>query len=133
MDNRFFSHELPNGLRIVVERMEDVNSVAAGFLCRTGARDETPELAGVSHFLEHMCFKGTNTRNAAQINLDFDRIGGHPNAFTSHDRTFYHGVTRAADIDKQIEILADMMRSTLPVDEFHMEKKRRSRRDRHEQ
>ena len=54
--------------------------------------------------------------------MDFDRIGGHPNAFTSHDRTFYHGVTRAADIDKQIEILADMMRSTLPVDEFHMEK-----------
>ena len=122
MDKRFFSYELPNGLRIVVERMEDVNSVAAGFLCRTGARDETPELAGVSHFLEHMCFKGTEKRNAAQINLDFDRIGGHPNAFTSHDRTFYHGVTRAADIDKQIEILADMMRSTLPIDEFHMEK-----------
>ncbi len=122
MDDRFTTHELSNGLRIVVERMPDVRSVAAGFLCRTGARDETPDLAGVSHFLEHMCFKGTARRTAAEINIDFDRIGGQPNAFTSHDRTFYHSVTRAADIDAQIDILADMMRSTLPPDEFDMEK-----------
>jgi len=119
----FYSHQLPNGLRIVVEPMADVRSVAAGFLCRTGSRDESPEVAGVSHFLEHMCFKGTARRSAAQINIDFDRIGGQPNAFTSHDRTFYYSVTRAADLDQQLDILADMMRSVLPPDEFELEKK----------
>ncbi|HRX85221.1 MAG TPA: pitrilysin family protein [Phycisphaerae bacterium] len=123
MSARFFNHELANGLRIVVERMDDVRSSAAGFLCRTGSRDETPDVAGVSHFLEHMCFKGTAHRSATDINIDFDRIGGQPNAFTSHDRTFYYSVTRAADLDKQIDILADMMRSVLPPDEFAMEKK----------
>jgi predicted Zn-dependent peptidase len=121
-NGRFFAHELPNGLGIAIERMKGVRSAAAGFLCRTGARDETPEVAGVSHFLEHMCFKGTEKRTAAEINIDFDRIGGQPNAFTSHDRTFYHGVSRVADIETQIEIIADMMRSTLPPDEFDMEK-----------
>ena len=123
MKERFFTHELPNGLRIVIECMEGVRSVATGFLSRTGARDEAPAIAGISHFLEHMCFKGTQKRSAADINLDFDRIGGHPNAFTSHDRTFYYGVTRTADLETQIEILADMMRSILPADEFDMERK----------
>ena len=122
MADPFISDQLPNGLRIVIERMPGVKSVATGFLCRTGARDEPPELAGVSHFLEHMCFKGTAKRTAAQINLDFDRIGGQPNAFTSQDRTFYHSVSRTADLDTQIEILADMMRSALPPGEFDMEK-----------
>jgi predicted Zn-dependent peptidase len=122
MNDPFFTHELPNGLRIVAERMPDVRSVAAGFLCRTGARDEAPEFAGVSHFLEHMCFKGTQRRSAFDISIDFDRIGGQPNAFTSHDRTFYYSVTRAADLDEQIDILADMMRSALPPDEFDLEK-----------
>ncbi len=122
MNDRFISHRLPNQMRIAIERMEDVKSAAAGFLCRTGARDESRKVAGVSHFLEHMCFKGTEKRSASDINLEFDRIGGQPNAFTSHDRTFYHGLTRAEDVEKQIEILADMMSSTLPTDEFDMEK-----------
>jgi predicted Zn-dependent peptidase len=122
MGSKFFQTQLPNGLGVVVEVMPGVRSVAAGFLSRTGARDETPDVAGVSHFLEHMCFKGTPKRNAAQINIDLDNIGGQPNAFTSHDRTFYHGVTRGEHIDTQIEILADMMRSTLPPEEFDMEK-----------
>ncbi len=121
-ENRFVSHVLPNGLRIVIERMEGVKSSAAGFLCRTGARDESPELAGVSHFLEHMCFKGTASRTAAEINLDFDRIGGQPNAFTSQDRTFYHGAARTADFERLLEILADLIGSVLPPDEFDMEK-----------
>ena len=122
-DDRFFIGSLENGLRVVVERMRGVRAVAAGFLCRTGARDEQRDLAGVSHFLEHMCFKGTPRRSAAQINIDFDRIGGQPNAFTSHERTFYHAVARADDFQRQVEILADMMESTLPADEFDMEKK----------
>jgi predicted Zn-dependent peptidase len=122
MADQFRISKLSNGLNIAIERMEGVKSVAAGFLVQTGARDETPDLAGVSHFLEHMCFKGTPNRSAAEINIDFDRIGGNPNAFTSHDRTFYHGLARSADFPKQLEILADMMNSTLPPDEFDMEK-----------
>ncbi|HNO77151.1 MAG TPA: pitrilysin family protein [Phycisphaerae bacterium] len=122
MPDKFIISKLSNGLNIAIEHMEGVKSVGAGFLVQTGARDETPDLAGVSHFLEHMCFKGTPNRSAAEINIDFDRIGGNPNAFTSHDRTFYHGLARTEDFPTQLEILADMMNSSLPPDEFDMEK-----------
>lgn len=115
-------HTLANGLRVVIEVMPGVRSAAAGFLVRTGARDETPELAGVSHFLEHMMFKGTSKRGWREINIDFDRMGSTYNAFTAEDRTFYYGWVRSADIGKQIELLADMMRSVLPEDEFKTEK-----------
>jgi hypothetical protein len=64
---------------------------------RTGARDDTPQLAGVSHFLEHMCFKGTEKRTSIQINVEFDEMGAQYNAFTSRDRTFYYGWVRAED------------------------------------
>ena len=115
-------HTLANGLRVVIERMPGVRSAAAGFLVQTGARDEIPELAGVSHFLEHMMFKGTAKRTWREINIDFDRMGSTYNAFTSEDRTVYYGWVRKADIGKQIELLADMMRSSLPPDEFTTEK-----------
>ncbi|MCP4249113.1 MAG: insulinase family protein [bacterium] len=121
--NTFHLHHLPNGLRVAIERMPQVRSAAAGFLARTGARDETPELAGVSHFLEHMCFKGTPRRNWEQINTAFDQMAVDYNAYTSEERTFYYGWVRTADIGNQIELLADMMRSLIPADEFDMEKK----------
>ncbi|MCP4591441.1 MAG: insulinase family protein [bacterium] len=123
MANPFTMTELDNGLRVVIEHMPGVKTTAAGFLARTGARDEEPALAGVSHFLEHMCFKGTAKRGGHQINVDFDNLGAHPNAFTSQERTFFYSVVRSADMDAQIELLADMMRSTLPPEEFEMEKK----------
>ena len=69
MNQPFVDHTLPNGLRIVMEVMPDVKSAAAGFYARAGGRDETPELAGVSHFLEHMCFKGSAKRNWRQITV----------------------------------------------------------------
>jgi len=116
-------HTLDNGLRIVIEVMPDVPSAAAGFLVRTGARDETAELAGVSHFLEHMMFKGTANRTWRQINIEFDALGSMYNAFTSHDRTFYFGWVRKGDVAKQMALLADMMRSALPPSEFDVEKK----------
>jgi len=72
-------------LRIVIEVMPDVRSAACGFLVRTGSRDEEPDLAGVSHFLEHMCFKGTAKRTWREINIDFDEMGSHYNAFTAKD------------------------------------------------
>lgn len=118
----FITAQLDNGLRVVIEQMPDVKTTAAGFLARTGGRDEERAQAGVSHFLEHMCFKGTSRRSSQQISVDFDALGGHPNAFTSQDRTFFYGVARSADLDAQVELLADMMRSTLPPQEFDMEK-----------
>jgi len=123
MAEPFTCCQLDNGLRIVVERMPHTKSAATGFLVRTGARDERRDQAGVSHFLEHMCFKGTRKRTWRQITIDFDEMGSTYNAFTSKDRTFYYGWVRQADITRQIELLADLLRPTLPPDEFEMEKK----------
>jgi predicted Zn-dependent peptidase len=123
IDNPFVEHTLPNGLRIVIEPMPHVQSVASGFLVQTGSRDETPELAGVSHFVEHMCFKGTHHRTWRDITRDFDNLGSTYNAYTSKERTFYYGWVRADDAEKQLELLADMMQSVFPPDEFAMEKK----------
>lgn len=106
-----------------MEVMPDVNSAAAGFLARTGGRDEPAHLAGVSHFLEHMCFKGTARRTWRDITVHFDEMGSTYNAYTMKDRTFYYGWVPSESIDRQIELLADMMRSTIPAEEFDMEKK----------
>ncbi|MFQ5591958.1 MAG: insulinase family protein, partial [Phycisphaerae bacterium] len=72
MKSPYTLHTLDNGLRVVVELMPDVRSAAVGFLVRTGARDEAPEVAGVSHFLEHMMFKGTAKRTWRDITVAFD-------------------------------------------------------------
>jgi len=71
----FHHHTLPNGLNIIGEISPSARSVALGFFVRTGSRDENPEVSGVSHFLEHMVFKGTPRRTAFEVNIDFDRIG----------------------------------------------------------
>jgi predicted Zn-dependent peptidase len=113
---------LDNGLRIVVEEMPDVSSAAIGFLVDTGARDEVPAQAGVSHFLEHMMFKGTPKRHWSEITIDFDAMGSTYNAYTSVDRTVFYGWVRKGDLDRQLELLADMLESNLPVDEFEKEK-----------
>src|SRR5258707_15553350 len=81
----FHKHTLPNGLTIIGETSPAAKSAAVGFFVRTGSRDETPEVAGVSHFLEHMVFKGTPRRSAADVNREFDRIGADYNAFTSDE------------------------------------------------
>ena len=122
MSGEFVSHTLDNGLRIVIEVMAGVRSAACGFLARTGSRDEDRALAGASHFLEHMCFKGTHNRTCAQINIAFDEMGAFYNAFTSKERTFYFGWVRHGDLYRQMELLADMMRSAIPPAEFDTEK-----------
>lgn len=118
----YTQHTLENGLRIVVEQMPGVKSAAAGFMVETGARNEVRRLAGVSHFLEHMMFKGTSKRTWRDITVAFDEMGSSYNAYTSEDRTVYYGWVREADLEPQIELLADMLRSTLPVEEFEMER-----------
>jgi predicted Zn-dependent peptidase len=122
VSNAYTLHTLDNGLQVVIERMPDVRSAAAGFLVQTGARDDSRELAGVSHFLEHMMFKGTEKRTWREITIDFDRMGSTYNAYTSEDRTMYYGWVRKDDIGRQIELLADMLRSALPPEEFDTEK-----------
>jgi predicted Zn-dependent peptidase len=102
--------------------MPNVSSAAVGFLARTGSRHEEPHLHGVSHFLEHMCFKGTATRDWQAINIRFDDLGSIYNAFTSKDHTFYFGWVPAARTTDQIELLADMMRPALPAGEFETER-----------
>ena len=123
MKDPYTLHTLENGLHVVIERMPDVRSAAAGFMVRTGARDEVAAQAGVSHFLEHMMFKGTAKRHWREVTVDFDRMGSIYNAYTSEDRTMFYGWVRMSDIGKQMELLADMLRPTIPVDEFDTEKK----------
>src|SRR5205807_10349913 len=83
----FHMHVLPNGLRIIGETIPSARAVALGFWVRTGSRDETPEVSGVTHFLEHMIFKGSQRRGCLAVNRDLDRIGASPNAFTSEENT----------------------------------------------
>jgi predicted Zn-dependent peptidase len=123
MESTFVQHELPSGLRVVCEAMPGVRSAAAAFLARTGARHEAPEEHGVSHFLEHMCFKGTARRNWREVNVRFDELGSIYNAYTGKEHTVYYGWVPAARLAEQIELLADMMRPSLPPDDFQTERK----------
>ena len=82
---------MDNGLTIVGEHNAQAQSFAAGYFVKTGSRDETEEVAGVSHFLEHMMFKGTDKRSPADINREFDELGANYNAYTSDERTVYYG------------------------------------------
>lgn len=122
MASTFVHHQLPNGLRVVCEALPRVRSAACGFLVRTGSRHEFPHLRGVSHFLEHMCFKGTPTRSARDINVGFDDLGSIYNAFTAKDHTVYYGWVPAARLTEQLELLADMLRPSLPPDGFETER-----------
>jgi predicted Zn-dependent peptidase len=123
MDAPFSTHTLDNGLKLVFEEIPRIRSAALGFYVNTGSRDEPSELAGVSHFLEHMCFKGSPRRDWRQLATDVDDLGAMWNAYTWWEGTaYFHWVQsdRAAD---SVEILSDMMRATLPSDEFDTEKK----------
>src|SRR5438105_6433369 len=84
----FHTHQLSNGLQVVGQPMPDFESVAVSYYVRTGSRDEpNPSIAGVSHLLEHMGLKGTQTLDWQQITLEFTKIGAELNAFTSHEAT----------------------------------------------
>src|SRR5690242_18774777 len=113
---------LDNGLQVVAELNERAYSVAAGFFVKTGSRDEVPEVAGVSHFLEHMTFKGTARRDALAVNRDFDRVGAKHNAQTSEEDTFYHVTCLPEYLEPSFDVLSDILRPTLRDDDFETEK-----------
>lgn len=117
-------YQLDNGIRIILERIPSVRSVAIGIWVGTGSRYESPEINGISHFIEHMLFKGTKTRTAKEIAQTFDRIGGQVNAFTSKEYTCYYAKVLDQHLDVAIDVLADMyFNSKLDEEEIHKEKK----------
>src|SRR5699024_4352875 len=88
--NMVGKHTCKNGHRIVLESVSTVRSITIGIWVKIGSRNESEKLNGISHFLEHMFFKGTNTRSAQDIAEAFDSIGGQVNAFTSKEYTCYY-------------------------------------------
>lgn len=112
-----------NGLRIVSEPIPHVRSVAVGIWVDAGSRFELPEENGITHFIEHMLFKGTTTRTARQIAEEFDRIGGELNAFTSKENTCYYAKVLDHHAELAITILADMFFNST-FDAIELEKER---------
>lgn len=113
---------LKNGLTIIGEQNPQALSMAAGYFVRTGARDETAEVSGVSHFLEHMLFKGTERRTAEDVNREFDEMGADYNAFTGEEYTVYYGAVLPEQQGRLVDLLTDMMHPTLRDEDFDMEK-----------
>ena len=113
---------LPNGLTIQAEIVPGALTAATGFFFRTGARDEDSSLMGVSHFLEHMMFKGTESRTAEDVNRQFDDLGANHNAFTSAEQTAYYAHVPYDSIDTALEILSDILRPALRPEDFEEEK-----------
>jgi predicted Zn-dependent peptidase len=118
----FHTHRLPNGLQVIAETLPSARSASVGFFVRTGSRDETADVAGVSHFLEHMVFKGTPRRTALDVNLEFDRIGANYNAYTSEENTVYYAAVLPEYLPKAVDILADILRPSLREEDFATEK-----------
>lgn len=100
---------LPNGVRVVTEPMQGVRSAAVGVWVKNGSRHEPEELSGISHFIEHMVFKGTEKRSAQHIAIAMDAIGGQVNAFTTKECTCFYLKTLDTHLKTGVEILSDML------------------------
>jgi predicted Zn-dependent peptidase len=100
---------LPNGLRILTEAVPAMRSVAFGIWVEVGSRDETPQLSGVSHFLEHLLFKGTRRRSALDISAAIEAVGGETNAFTTKEYTCYYARVLDADLPLAIDVMCDLV------------------------
>lgn len=122
MPIEFKKHTLDNGLTVLAEVNDDAYTAAVGFFVKAGARDETPDVMGVSHFLEHMMFKGTDRRSAEDVNREFDEIGANYNAFTSHEQTVYYAHVLPEVLPHAVDLFTDMLRPALRTDDFDTEK-----------
>lgn len=121
--SKILEHRLSNGLKIIGEINSAAKSCAIGFFVKTGSRDETVKEAGVSHFLEHMMFKGTANRNALELTYALGKIGAQANAFTSEENTVYYAAVLPEYFREMHGILADMLRPSIDPQEFATEKK----------
>lgn len=114
---------LSNGLRVAVDEMKDVETVSVGVFVNTGSRNETVKINGISHFLEHMAFKGTKKRSSVQIAEEFEGIGGRINAYTSKEKTVYYAKVLKQHAEFAVEFLADILQNSV-FDKAEMEKER---------
>jgi predicted Zn-dependent peptidase len=104
---------LPGGLRIVTEAVPTVRSVTVGIWVGVGSRDESPALAGASHYLEHLLFKGTRRRDALAISAAIDAVGGEMNAFTSKEYTCFYARVLDADLPLAVDVVCDLVTSSV--------------------
>src|SRR3954466_9710745 len=119
----FHHKQLPNGLDIVAEVNPDSHSFAAGLFVKTGSRDEAMDVNGVSHFLEHMMFKGSSQYTWEDVNRIFDEMGARYNAFTSQELTAYYANVLPEFTERTIEHLSHLLRPALREGDFDTEKK----------
>jgi len=118
----FKSEKLENGLVIIGEINKSAKSSAVGFFVKSGSRDETEQINGVSHFLEHMLFKGTEKLSALQVNEAFDRTGAQFNAFTSEENTVYYAAVLPEYLAEVTGLWTQLMRPALRDEDFNIEK-----------
>ncbi|MGH8971417.1 MAG: M16 family metallopeptidase, partial [Actinomycetes bacterium] len=104
---------LPGGLRVVTEAMPTVRSVTVGIWVGVGSRDEAPSLAGASHYLEHLLFKGTRRRDALEISSAIDAVGGEMNAFTSKEYTCFYARVLDTDLPLAVDVVCDLVSSSV--------------------
>ncbi|MFM7701847.1 MAG: M16 family metallopeptidase, partial [Alphaproteobacteria bacterium] len=104
---------LKNGLKIGVDEMHDVETVSIGVFVHTGSRNETKEINGISHFLEHLAFKGTKKRSAKTIAEEFESIGGYINAYTSREKTVYYVKILKEYSEFAVEFLSDIIQNSV--------------------
>lgn len=113
----------PNGLRLVVNQMKGFSSVSSGIIVKTGSVNETESENGISHFIEHMLFKGTEKRSAFEISDYIDRIGAQINAFTSKEITCYYTKSTAEHLERSLEVLSDLFFNSV-FEEKELERER---------
>jgi len=105
--------ELPNGLRVVSDTMDQVETVSLGAWVEVGARDEDADINGISHLLEHMAFKGTQRRDAKAIAEEIENVGGHLNAYTTRESTAYYAKIMKEDMPLAVDIIADILQHSV--------------------
>ena len=123
MPLQFHHKKLANGLDIVAEINPDSHSFAAGLFVKTGSRDEEVNVNGVSHFLEHMMFKGSSKYSWEDVNRIFDEMGARYNAFTTQEMTAYYANVLPEFTERAIEHLSHLLRPAIRVEDFTTEKK----------
>lgn len=119
----FNLYTLDNGLRVVTEYIEHVNSISVGIMVQNGSRNETEDENGISHFIEHMFFKGTDKRSAKDIVQEIENIGGQINAYTSKETTCYYLKALNTQMDLCLDVLSDMILNS-KFDEEEIEKEK---------
>ena len=114
---------LPNGLRVIVEPLKEFSSVSLGVWALTGSRDEAAALSGITHFIEHLAFKGTPERDARQIALEIDSLGGSLNAFTGKEFTSFYARVLGENLSQALSVLSDItLNSLFDQDDMHRER-----------